>query len=571
MYSIGSAVFIAIWVYSCIWERHYPADEDLAFDEGSGIEFPDLNETLVEDLVILGKVWGFIKYHHPEVGRGNYNWDAELFRLLPQYIKVEHPDQRDQLLLQWIDSYGKIDSCKRCPKSSSKSFLNPDHQWLEKSAMDVKLKNKLREIYRNRYLGKHYYIEMNGKVGNPVFTKERPYSHMPFPDAGFRLLSIYRYWNMIQYYFPYRHLTDIAWEEVLRKHIPRLLNAENELQYELAVLQLIGEVRDTHANLWGGGDQIREWKGNYFPPFQLRYIEKKAVVYEYFNDSYKEKAGLEVGDVILSVNDQRTQDLIDSLKGYYPASNATAQRRNFMPDLLRSQTDSVRIQFLSNGDTIETWMSLYHTDSIDRYSGFQSKKGKSFKFLEDKIGYINLGSIQTEDIQKIRSEFKDARGIIIDIRNYPGSFVPFSLGSFFVSSSTPFVKFTKGSTKNPGEFVFSEPLYIKPTNSTYEGKVVVLVNEYTQSQGEYTAMAFQAGMNTTVLGSTTAGADGNVSEILLPGGLRTMISGIGVYYPDGTETQRVGVIPDIAVEPTIEGIQSGRDEYIEKAIQYINE
>ncbi|WP_206367765.1 hypothetical protein [Sphingobacterium chungjuense] len=48
-----------------------------------------------------------------------------------------------------------------------------------------------------------------------------------------------------------------------------------------------------------------------------------------------------------------------------------------------------------------------------------------------------------------------------------------------------------------------------------------------------------------------------------------MISGIGVYYPDGTETQRVGVAPDIEVKPTIDGIKAGRDELLEKAIELI--
>ena len=49
----------------------------------------------------------------------------------------------------------------------------------------------------------------------------------------------------------------------------------------------------------------------------------------------------------------------------------------------------------------------------------------------------------------------------------------------------------------------------------------------------------------------------------------TMITGIGVYYPDGTETQRVGIIPDIEVKPTIEGVKAGRDELLEKAMEVI--
>lgn len=48
-----------------------------------------------------------------------------------------------------------------------------------------------------------------------------------------------------------------------------------------------------------------------------------------------------------------------------------------------------------------------------------------------------------------------------------------------------------------------------------------------------------------------------------------MISGIGIYYPDGTETQRVGIVTDIEVKPTIDGIKAGRDELLEKAIELI--
>ena len=96
-----------------------------------------------------------------------------------------------------------------------------------------------------------------------------------------------------------------------------------------------------------------------------------------------------------------------------------------------------------------------------------------------------------------------------------------------------------------------------------------MVNELSQSQAEYTAMAFRAGNSTTIIGSTTAGADGNVSTIMLPGGLRTMISGIGIYYPNGGETQRVGIIPDIEIKPTLKGIREGKDELLEKAIEII--
>jgi C-terminal processing protease CtpA/Prc len=91
------------------------------------------------------------------------------------------------------------------------------------------------------------------------------------------------------------------------------------------------------------------------------------------------------------------------------------------------------------------------------------------------------------------------------------------------------------------------------------------VNEDTQSQAEYTTMAFQSSANVTVIGSTTAGADGNVSTIILPGGISTWISGLNVLYPDGTESQRKGVKIDEQVKPTIAGIKAGRDELLDRA------
>ena len=216
-------------------------------------------------------------------------------------------------------------------------------------------------------------------------------------------------------------------------------------------------------------------------------------------------------------------------------------------------------------------LPLYARDSLAIYRWYPRDERPSYKLLENNIGYITLQTIKDEDIGKIKLAFKDTKGIIIDIRNYPSTFVPFKLGSWFVDGTNSFVKFTVGHVNNPGEFTFTNDLAISNQGNTYQGKLIVIVNELSQSQAEYTAMAFRAGANTTIIGSTTAGADGNVSPIFLPGGMRTMISGIGVYYPDGKETQRIGIVPDVVVEPTIEGIRAGRDEVLETAIELIGE
>lgn len=62
----------------------------------------------------------------------------------------------------------------------------------------------------------------------------------------------------------------------------------------------------------------------------------------------------------------------------------------------------------------------------------------------------------------------------------------------------------------------------------------------------------------------------NLTDITLVGCHQKYITDIGVFHPDGTETQRIGIVPDIEVKPTIEGIKNRRDEVLEKAIEVIN-
>ncbi|WP_339702021.1 S41 family peptidase [uncultured Marixanthomonas sp.] len=545
------------------------AQLDKEFDNGSLIEFSNLTSQNINALELLGRVWGFLKYYHPRIAKGNYNWDYQLFRFLPEYLKVKNDKERNNIIMNWIDSLSQLEKCSKCKPTDEDAILKPDLKWIDNQEED--LKNKLLYIYKNRSQGKNYYIGM-APNGNPDFKNENAYSNMPYPDDGYRLLSLYRYWNMINYFFPYKHLMDKDWNIKLREYIPVFLNAKNELEYEFAALRIIGDVQDTHANLWGGANKIDEWKGVNYSPIHVRFIENQLVVTDYYNDELRSQVGLKIGDIITKINGENIEQIVKEKSKYYPASNIPTKLRDISADILRSNSNEIEIDYISEKSKIQTKiLKLYPNDSLNIYRWYKKSNDQSYKMLDNNIGYVTLQNIKEDDITQIKKEFKDTKGIIIDIRNYPSTFVPFSLGSYFVSTSTPFVKITNGNVDNPGEFTFSRELKIPSKGKTYEGKLIVLVNELSQSQAEYTAMAFRAGDNTTIIGSTTAGADGNVSAILLPGGLRTMISGIGINYPNGDETQRIGIIPDIEIKPTIEGIRAGKDELLEKAIETIIE
>lgn len=214
-------------------------------------------------------------------------------------------------------------------------------------------------------------------------------------------------------------------------------------------------------------------------------------------------------------------------------------------------------------------IKTYTPKEVNIYKNFAPDS--CFKMINKDVAYIYPGKIKNSYLPGIMATAANTKGLIVDLRCYPSEPVIYTLGSRLVEKNSYFVKFTTGQVNNPGYFTISKPLQLQADMTNhYQGKVIVLINETTQSQAEFTTMAFRTGTRTTVVGSTTAGADGDISYIVLPGNITTAISGIGVYYPDGRETQGIGIIPDIELRPTIKGIKEGRDELLEKAIEIIN-
>ena len=328
------------------------AQKDTEFDAGSQFTMSTPTAQERENLTVLGKVWGFLKYHHPAIAKGDINWDYELFRVLEEIAFAKADSERDQRILTWVDTYGPVSKCKKCKETSEEAYLKPDNAWITSSGLSKELQERLGSIYTNRYQGKHYYIDQTPQVGNPIFSNENPYIEMKYPDAGFRLLSLYRYWNMIHYYFPYKDVMDKDWNAVLEAYVPQFITAKNELEYEIAALQIIGDIKDTHANLWGGDDKWEATKGSKYPPVHIRFIENKLVVVDFYNPEMKPSLELELGDVIKSVNGILTSKMIADKIPYYPASNPEARMRDISSRILKGNGESLDLTVLREGKEV---------------------------------------------------------------------------------------------------------------------------------------------------------------------------------------------------------------------------
>lgn len=547
------------------------AATDTAYSKGSGIKIMKLTPQRCTNLVVAGQFWAFLKYHHPAIAKGEYNWDAELFRFLPKVINSRDNFELSKTLEDYLDLLPKPPKNDERPDTAVANIaLNPNYGVLfNDSVLSEPIIKKLLFIKNNIGIKEHYYISFTPGSGNPIFRNEKPYESTTYPDCGYRLLSLYRYWAIINYFYPYKNVVGKDWNTVLNDFLPIFINAKDKYEYTIAVLKLIGSIHDTHASIVGNNITLNEIKGQFTVPFIADFVENKLVVTGYYLDTLNVKSKFKIGDLILNINGQETSQLIKKFLPLTPGSNFDTQLRDLPKSyLLRSNKNSFDITLKRQGKLIKESINSVDKSYINKKYEYPGKT--SYKLLNNDIGYIFPGKYKGSDLYSIAKLFKSTKGIIIDMRCYPSSFMPYTFGAYLKSFSSPFARMSSPVNYVPGLFQYSSPINNGQMGiNVYNGKVVIIVNAESQSQAEFTTMALQSADNVKVLGSTTAGADGNVSPIILPGGIRTMISGLGVFYPDGTPTQRIGIKIDYKIRPSISGIVAGRDELLEKAKQLI--
>ncbi|MBK6986051.1 MAG: hypothetical protein IPH32_15485 [Bacteroidetes bacterium] len=135
------------------------AEKDKEFDKGSGITSITADKTQIDNLKSLGLIWGFIKYYHPNVAKGDFNMDYELFRILPKVLSAETKKTRDDILVAWINGLGSFTEGKEPKLDPTDIKLMPDVEWIKTSNFSNELSALLIKIKTAERPSDHYYID----------------------------------------------------------------------------------------------------------------------------------------------------------------------------------------------------------------------------------------------------------------------------------------------------------------------------------------------------------------------------------------------------------------------------
>ncbi len=200
------------------------------------------------------------------------------------------------------------------------------------------------------------------------------------------------------------------------------------------------------------------------------------------------------------------------------------------------------------------------------------RKYPVFTVLPEGFGYMDLARLTVQEVDAAFEAIKNTPAVIFDIRGYPKG-TAWAIAPRLTDKEVVTALFERNEPHSPDP-TFTTRLRFRQTTAParkwrYLGKVVALINEDAISQSEHTCLFLEAAANATFIGSPTNGANGDVTRMVLPGGVFVSFSGHDVRHADGRQLQRVGIQPHVKVEPTIEGVRNGRDEVLEKAIEFL--
>jgi C-terminal processing protease CtpA/Prc len=520
------------------------------------------------------KVWGFLKYYHPLIATGTIDWDSVFVNHVQKVINAKNRSEFNSEILSIINSVGKPSKVESSKLPDSLFVMNKAPiNWINDSKIfDNKIKSELRYIYENKNKHTNRYIKMDYETTD--FSGEKRYDSMSFPNLEYRLLFLSRFWNIITYYAPYKYLTT-NWDSVLQKFIPKVISATDTIVYYKTLQELCKSLNDGHAQLTLLSGQIQGYDvifGGYTVPFYCEIINEKVIVRNVPNDSISKAINIKQGDIILKMDDRLIRQIISDKRKYISASNYADEMHQLSNYILDGQTQTVTLEIQRANKIIKTTVKRIPVAQRD-WRRFINYTGNNvgYKKINDSTLLIYAAQIWGGNLETIKHLIKNSRAVIFDVRNYPRNDAFYSITDPFLSEPKTIDYSTIALPAYPSLFKWKLNLNKVGhfSDSAYKGKVIILCDERTESQGEYSCMVLQTIPQAVTIGSQTAGADGVNRMIPMGGGLNVSYSCYGVYYLDKTQTQRVGIKINIPVKKTVKAIKEGKDEILERALEYI--
>jgi C-terminal processing protease CtpA/Prc len=375
-----------------------------------------------------------------------------------------------------------------------------------------------------------------------------------------RLASVIMVWNVMQHFYPYFDVVKTDWELILPLALDRAANDNDQREFANTLRMMAVALKDGHGSVRLIGEAPR-----YAPDALWEWVEGKLVVTE-----VGKAEGIRPGDVIVAIDDKPAAQALREAEEQ--STGATSQLIRYRALRLAgtgARDSKIRL-------TIEPWGGEGQRRTVelrrDTPMGRQQER-RPEKIVEIKPGiwYVDWGRISNEDFDAKLSSLSAAKGIVFDLRGYPSFKNPMKVLGHLLANGGTSAQWHVPMIVQPNRvgmtFERQGEWTINPQEPILRMKKVFLTDGRAISYAESCMGIVEHYKIGEIVGEATAGTNGNVNPLRLPGGYSFTWTGMKVLKHDGSQHHGVGIAPTIPVMRTRAGVASGVDEVLERGLK----
>ncbi len=359
-------------------------------------------------------------------------------------------------------------------------------------------------------------------------------------DRATRLADVILLWNVMRYFYPYFDVVGTDWAAELEQGLRRAATDQDAAAFQQTLEAMVAALKDGHGYVNGPGGQ------GVSLAMRLAWVEGKVV-----------NAGN--GDEVLRIDGRPALELLREAERQVSGATPQWNRVRALQEL-GAGVGPAQVEVRPFGSAESK------TVAVGRGAKPIEKRPEKVSELRAGIWYVDLTRCEDKDLEEVWRKLVGAKGVVFDLRGYP-KVSPLWL-RHLSEHELQSPQWLVPVVMKPGvqEFVRLGRWDLAPAAPMVAAKRAVLTDGRAISYAESTLGIVEAYKLAEIVGSTTAGTNGNVNSLQLPGGYQVAWTGMKVLKHDGSRHHGVGIAPTIPVEPTRAGLAAGRDEVLERAV-----
>jgi C-terminal processing protease CtpA/Prc len=381
-------------------------------------------------------------------------------------------------------------------------------------------------------------------------------------DRATRIGAVVILWNVLQHFYPYFDVVDADWPAELQTALRAAATDGDEVAFRTTLRRLIAALHDGHGSV-----QHPSAQGRVSLPVLWQVIGDRLII-RTVDDGVTDLAP---GDEVVAIDGRPA---LEALREEEALISGTPQWRRWMAlgqlgmgEAGTQATLTIRNDAGTGTDSTRT-VTLTRTPRPER---LREKRPEKITELKPGLWYVDLERVTDEEVETAMEKLAAARGIVFDLRGYPR--IGTTLLRHMIDSVAESARWNIPVLRRPDfqgvEWSTPGRWSLEPLQPRLPKNIVFLTDGRAISYAESWMGIVEAYKLGEIAGETTAGTNGNINIVPLPGGYRVFFTGMKVLKHDGSRHHGIGIAPTVPVSQTVAGIRAGRDEQLEKAVEVL--